>query len=126
MGSSPSSNWIARTSASSSARSGRMGSARHLKSRCAYACLSRGIPSSMRSYVSSKLVGNSSRKRRITHGKQRRRASSWQTIQRNLHYHVRTIIVWLSNDGLHSISLLRERLDNHFLLFLPPSSHVPI
>jgi len=38
----------------------------------------------MRSYVSSKLFGNSFRIRRITDGKLRFKASNWQTTHRNL------------------------------------------
>src|SRR6267154_4946293 len=77
-----------------------MDSARHRQRRCAYSCLSRDMPSSMRSYVSSKLIGNLSNARQIADGKQQRRASSWQTTQRNLHWHVRNIMTWLSNDAL--------------------------
>src|SRR6266478_2039528 len=115
---------MANISASSSARSGRMDSARHLKRRCACPCLSRGIPSIIRSYVPSKVVGISSKAWWIADGKQRRRAASWQTTQRNLYYHVRTIMTWLSSDDLHPISILRERPDNRFLVLSLPSPHL--
>src|SRR5216684_7353184 len=103
-----------------------MDSARHWKRRWAYSCLSSAMPSSIRSYVSSKLFGNSFKARRILDGRQRLRTSSWQTAQRNLHYCMRSVMTWLFGDNLHPVHFLGEHLDNHFLVFVPPLPHLPI
>ena len=74
----------ARISASSLTRSGRTAATRHCSNRCACPWLGFLISLSMRSYVSSKLSGNSSRICRTLDGKQCRRTSSWQNAHRNL------------------------------------------
>jgi hypothetical protein len=78
------SNSIANTSASSSTRSGQMATTKHWKSRRACCRFSLGIPSNARSYVSSKVVGNSFNALRILEGIHRRKVSSWQNAHRNL------------------------------------------
>jgi len=76
-----------RNSASSSTRSGRTAAARQCSNRRACRWLGFLISLSIRSYVSSRLSGNSSRIRRMLGGKQYRRTSNWQNAQRNL-FHV--------------------------------------
>ena len=74
----------ARISASSLTRSGRAAATRHCNNRCACPWLGFLISRSMRSYVSSKLSGNSSRICRTLDGKQCRNTSNWQNAHRNL------------------------------------------
>ena len=82
--SSPTSKSTARTSASSSTRSGRVATTRHCNKRRALSMFGFLISRSTRSYVSSNDFGNSSSVRRTLDGKQCRRVSSWQNTQRNL------------------------------------------
>src|SRR6266702_1043335 len=86
---SPALNSNASTSASSSTRSGRAATARHCNSRYAYCRLALVIPFRMRSYVSSRDLGNSSMIRRTLVGKQCRRTSNWQKTHRNLCENIR-------------------------------------
>jgi hypothetical protein len=85
LGFSPSSKSNARNSASSSTRRGRGATVMHWKSRCAYTQFSSSISSNVRSYVPSKVPGNSSSARRMRPGRQRRSLSSWQNTHRNLY-----------------------------------------
>src|SRR5712672_29888 len=124
-GTGPSSNAIAKISASSSTRSGRKDSARHAKRRRAKSWLDPGMPCKMRSYVSSKPSGMLSRARRIAEGKVFIRACSWQTIHRNLYESMRAVGLWKNNDRLHSIGFLTGRTDDHFLVLHPPVAHIP-
>jgi hypothetical protein len=82
-------NRMARTSASSSTRRGRIDTARHRKSLWAYSRFSSSMPSRVRPYVSSNVFGKSSNTLFILAGKVRHSLLAWQTTQRNLHYHVR-------------------------------------
>src|SRR6266571_377054 len=75
----------ARNSASSSTRRGREATAMHWKRRCAYAQFCSSMSSNVRSYVASRVPGNSSRARRMRPGRQRRKLSSWQNTHRNLY-----------------------------------------
>jgi hypothetical protein len=88
VGSSVLSNRIARISASSSTRRGRIDTARHRKSRCAYSRFSSSISSSVRPYDSSNVFGKSLNTLRILAGNVRRSLSTWQTTHRNLQHHV--------------------------------------
>ena len=81
-------NRMARTSASSSTRRGRIETARHRKSRWAYSRFSSSIPSRLRPYVSSNVFGKSSNTLRILAGNVRHSLSTWHTTQRNLRDHV--------------------------------------
>jgi hypothetical protein len=98
--------------------------ARHRKRRRAYFRFSLSMFSNVRSYVSSKLFGNSSKTLWILAGKLRRSLSIWQTTQRNLPHHVSTRLEAAKvGVGLHPISLLREGIDNQLLVLLPPLLH---
>src|ERR1700755_883014 len=79
---------IARTSASSSTRRGRIDTARHRNSRWAYSRFSSSMPSKVRPYVSSNVFGKSSNTLVILAGNARHSLSTWQTTQRNLQNHV--------------------------------------
>src|SRR6266576_1898523 len=82
-------NRMARISASSLTRRGRIDTARHRKSRCAYSRFSSSMPSRVRPYVSSNVFGKSSNTLLILAGNVRHSLSTWHTTQRNLHDHVR-------------------------------------
>ena len=75
----------ARNSASSSTRRGRDATATHWKIRCANSQFASLISCNVRSYVPSKLSGNSSKACRIRDDRERRRNSNWQYTQRNLY-----------------------------------------
>ena len=113
-------NSTARTSASSLAVNGRRATARHCKRRRAYSHFSSSIPSNIRSYVSSKVLGNSFSARRMLPGKLRRSISSWRKTQRNLDHGISVIIPSRSADPLHSIGFCSQRVDDKPLIFLPP------
>ena len=115
----------ARTSASSSTRSGRAAATRHCNNRCACPWLGFLISRSIRSYVSSKLSGNSSRISRTLDGKQCRRTSNWQNTHRNL-FHFLKDINRQTEILLHSVRLFRQRLDKQILVLRPPSSHLSV
>src|SRR6266702_5815896 len=85
LGLSSSSRSNARNSASSSTRRGREATVMHWKRRCAYVQFSSSISSNVRSYIASRVPGNSSRARRMRPGRQRRKLSSWQNTHRNLY-----------------------------------------
>ena len=74
----------ARTSASSSTRSGRVAATRHCNKRRELSLFGFLISRSTRSYVSSNDSGNAPSVRRRLDGKQCCRVSSWQNTQRNL------------------------------------------
>ena len=74
----------ARTSASSSTRSGLKAATRNCNNRCACLWLGPLIPLRMRSYVSSRLSGSSSRIPRTLDGRQYHRTSNWQNAHLNL------------------------------------------
>ena len=82
-------NSNASSSASSSTRSGRTATARHCNRRCASSFWALLIPFNIRSYVSSKVSGNSLRYWRRFGGKQCCSASNWQNTHLNLNNNVR-------------------------------------
>jgi hypothetical protein len=82
----------ARTSASSSTRSGLMATTRHCNRRRAWSRFGFLISFKTRSYVSSNDSGNSSRVRRTLGGRQSRRISSWQNTHLNLNDNFRRIL----------------------------------
>jgi hypothetical protein len=120
------SNWTAKMSASSSTRSGRMDTKRHLNKRCAYSRFSLSMPNNVCSYVSSKLSGRSARALRILAGKLRRSLSTWQTTQRNLCYDVSNMRHHKHDLSLHAIRISGKRINNKGLVFLSPSPHPPV
>ncbi len=75
---------IVTISASSSTRSGRIAATMHWKSRCAFRHSLSGMSCKIRSYVSSRLAGNSFRASRILEDMHRRRLSSWKYTHLNL------------------------------------------
>ena len=75
----------ARNSASSSTRRGRDATAIHWNIRWANSRFASLMSCNVRSYVPSKLSGNSSKACRMRWGRVRRRNSSWQNTQRNLY-----------------------------------------
>ena len=79
----------ANNSASSSTRSGRAATVRHCNRRCALSFWALFIPFNIRSYVSSRVSGNSFRYWRRFGGKQCRSASNWQNTHLNLHDRIR-------------------------------------
>src|SRR6266436_1600894 len=85
------------------------------------------MPCKIRSYVSSKVIGNSSRALRILEGMHRRRVSSWQNTQRNLSGIINNYLeaIWKGGDS-HALSALREYTDNEVLIVCSPSPHCPI
>src|SRR6266581_6682551 len=115
----------ARTSASSSTRSGRLATARHCKSRYACSPFTLLISFRIRLYVSSSDLGNSSRVRRRLVGKQCRRTSNWQKTHRNLFENIRRRY---GHDEpkmpLHSICFLCQFLNDHILIIVSPSLHL--
>src|SRR5258708_38001609 len=119
-------NSIANISASSSARSGRIAATRPWKSRwaCCHFCL--GMLCRIRSYVSSRVVGNSFRAFRILGGMHRRRLSSWQYAHRNLSSIVNNYPDATKRGYLHPLSAFREYTDNKFLILRSPSLHCSI
>src|SRR5579863_7236261 len=82
----PASKSNARISASSLTRSGRDATATHWKIRCANFQFALSMSCNVRSYVPSRFTGNSSKACLIRAGRQPRRNSNWQKIQRNLCY----------------------------------------
>ena len=129
VGNSVFSNLIARISASSSTRRGRIDTVRHWKSRCAYSRFSSSIPSSVRLYVSSNVFGKSFNTLRILAGNVRHNLSIWQTTQRNLQYNV-SIYREAKGKGLvydlHAIRFGGQRMDNKLLVLFFPSPHAPV
>src|SRR6266852_4392811 len=79
---------MARTSASSSTRRGRMDTVRHRKSRCAYSRFSSSMLSNIRLYDSSNVFGKSFKTFRILEGNVRSSRSAWWTTHLNLQDHV--------------------------------------
>jgi hypothetical protein len=96
----------ARTSASSCNLSGRTAATRHCNNRCACLWFGFFISLRMRSYVSSRPSGNSSRVRRTLDEKQCRRTSNWQTAHLNLCRVLRFGYGQMTT-RLHSIRFLR-------------------
>ena len=115
----------ARISASSLTRSGRAAATRHCNNRCACPWLGFLISRSMRSYVSSKLSGSSSKMCWTLDGKQCRSTSNWQNAHRNLSHNL-TFVNEQMATPLHSIRLLRQCLDNQILVLIPPFPHPPV
>ena len=75
----------ASSSASSSTRSGRTATVRHCNRRCALSFCALFIPFNIRSYVSSRVSGNSFRYWRMFGGMQCCSASNWQNTHLNLY-----------------------------------------
>ena len=97
------------TSASSGRRSGRTATVRHCKSRYVCSRLALGIYCSIRSFVSSRVSGNSSRTRRTLGARLRRRASNWHEAHRNLSS--RKKVLWAEKTiFIHPISPVWERV----------------
>src|SRR6266567_5629761 len=111
LGSAALGNRIARTSASSATRRGRIETARHRKSRCAYSRFSSSMPSRVRLYVSSKVFGKSSNTLLILAGNVRHSLSNWQTTQRNLEDHVR-VKLWGLGDKIRYAYMPSDFSDN--------------
>ena len=113
----------ARTSASSSTRSGQIATTRHCNTRRAWSRFGFLISLSTRSYVSSKDSGNSSRVHRTLDGRHCRSTSNWQNIHRNLVNNLNKLPQTLTDIHLHSISPLGEHLNDKLLILCPPSPH---
>jgi hypothetical protein len=75
---------IKKGSASFLTRSWPMDMTRYWNRQCAYFRVCLLIQNNVRSYVPSKVSGNSSKTRRTLGGEQKRRVSTWQCSQRNL------------------------------------------
>src|SRR6266849_5859188 len=84
------------------------------------------MPCKIRSYVSSRVIGNSFTALRILEGTHRRRLSSWQYTHRNLSGIINNYHKAIQMDDSHALSALREFTDNKFLIFRSPSPHCPI
>src|SRR6266852_2896149 len=79
----------------------------------------------MRSYVSSRLSGNSSRIRSTLDGKQCRRTSNWQYAHLNL-FHVLKFGYKQMTAPLHPTRFLPYYFDNQIPVFISPFLHSPV
>src|SRR5713101_673125 len=77
----------------------------------------------IRTYVSSRVLGNSLSICSTLGAKQCRSASSWQNAHRNLFGTVNIMNISQIEWSLHAISPLRECLDDQILIFISPSAH---
>src|SRR5260221_5867815 len=86
------------------------------------------MSSNVRLYVASRVAGNSFKASRIRPGRQRRRKSSWQDTQRNLHADTVSATIVKDRDisGLHPVGVFRKHVDDEILVLGRPPSHLYI